>query len=173
MDENERLVRESLEYAEQLYGKALAPAAFHVEEVFKPRHADWDRAKNHVTIQIPLNMNQVDRKGELAHEAFHVFSPATRNEGTYFGEGLATLLAIEQRNYHPFPDDIKYREAVSLVRRLIAMCPDSVEKLLSARKRISLVTADDIAAICKGFPASDAQHLVRKFFLFTLALPRS
>ena len=74
------------------------------------------------------------------------------------------MLAIEQRHYFPFPRDIKYNKALSLVRGLIVRCPDSVRNLLGMRKRVALVSESDIASVCKGFPASDAQRLVRKFY---------
>lgn len=164
MTPNQRLVNESLAYAEKLYGKPPAPATFDVQEVRDALHADWDALKNHVTIRIPTNMSDADRKGQLAHESFHIFSPVTLAEATYLDEGLATLLAVEHRQYSPFPDQTKYYEALELVRRLIATCPDSVRNLLSARKRIALVSEQDISAVCKDFPASEAKLLVRKFY---------
>jgi len=96
MTRNESLVHASLAYAEQLYGRPPAAAAtFDVQEVPNARHADWDGVNNHVTIRIPPNMNDIDREGQLAHESFHVFSPATLAEATYFDEGFATYLAVQ------------------------------------------------------------------------------
>jgi hypothetical protein len=165
MTRNEYLVHESLAFVEKFYGKSPTRAAtFEVQEVPGARHADWDSVKNHVTIRIPPNMKDIDREGQLAHEAFHVFSPATLDEATYMDEGLATLLAIEHRHYFPCADDIKYNEALSLVRRLIETCGDSVRNLLNERKRIAFVSEADIAAVCNQFSPSDAQRLVRKFY---------
>ena len=64
----------------------------------------------------------------------------------------------------PHPNDAKYREALLLVERLIDTCPDSIRELLGLRGRVALVSANDIAAVCKKFPSSGANLLVRKFY---------
>jgi hypothetical protein len=164
MTKNEMLVRESLDYAQKLYQLPRVGVTFDVHEEPNARHADWDRGKNHVTIRIPPNMNDVDREGQLAHESFHVLSPASLDEANYLDEGLATLLAVRHRNYHPMPDDQKYRDAKRLAEQLVTACPQSIAKLLSLRKRVALVLANEIINVCAGFPPADAQLLVRKFY---------
>ena len=124
---------------------------------------DWNDVTNHVTIRLP-KWDEVHRKGQLAHESFHVFSPAKLSEATYLDEGLATLNAKQCQNYMPHPKDPKYHEALSLVERLIDTCPDSIRKLLSLKGRVALVLASDIIAVCEKFPLSDANLLVRKFY---------
>jgi hypothetical protein len=162
---NEDLVRQFLATAEELYG-APPPvrATFEVQEISGELHAEWDRERNHVTIRIQPGWDDYQRKGRLAHESFHVFSPATLSEATYLDEGLAALLAKHGLNYLPFPDQTKYCEALSLVERLIATCPKSVRKLIDRGRRIAIVSASDIVAACHKFPASDADLLVRKFY---------
>jgi len=106
-------------------------------------------------VSIP-NWGDVHRKGQLAHESFHVFSPAKQPEATYLDEGLATLNAKQSQNYNPHPNS-KYHEALSLVEDLIATCSDSIRELVS-------VLASDIIAVCKKFHSDKAYLLVRKFY---------
>jgi hypothetical protein len=164
MAKNDMLVGESLNYAQKLYQLAPVCVTFDVQEVPKARHADWDGTKNHVTIRIPPNMNDVDREGQLAHESFHILSPATLGDATYLDEGLAALLAARHRNYYPMPNDQKYCDALRLAEQLVTACPQSIAKLLSLRKRVALVSANDIINACNGFPPSDARLLARKFY---------
>jgi len=160
---NDDLVRGFIADLEKLYGASpIERATFEIQEVPDALHAEWNDVKNHVTIRIP-NWGDVHRKGQLAHESFHVFSPAKQPEATYLDEGLATLNAKQSQNYNPHPNS-KYREALSLVEDLIATCSDSIRELLSLRGRIALVSASDIIAVCKKFDLDKADLLVRKFY---------
>src|SRR5207244_10115885 len=97
---NKSLVRGFIAEAEKLFGTPPpVRATFEVQEVPNALHADWDDLKNHVTIRIPPDWGELHREGQLAHESFHVFSPAKPSEATYLDEGLATLLAKHCRNY--------------------------------------------------------------------------
>jgi hypothetical protein len=162
---NQDLVTKFLEDAENFF---CAPrpvrATFDVQEIPNALHADWDAARNHVTIRIQPGWDDYQRRGRLAHESFHVFSPATLAEATYLDEGLATLLAKQCLSYLPPPDQKKYCEALSLTERLIAACPGAIKKLTRGGKRIALASANDIVSVCKDFPAGDADLLVRKFY---------
>jgi hypothetical protein len=162
---NEDLVAQILEEAERFY-RAARPvgATFEVQEVPDALHADWDKGRNHVTIRIQPGWEEYQRHGRLAHEAFHVFSPATIAEATYLDEGLATLLAKHCCNYLPPPDQTKYCLALCLVERLIGTCPKCIGKPVSGGRRIALVSGSDIIAACKKFPPADADLLVRRFY---------
>jgi hypothetical protein len=164
MSSDDDLVHGFIADLEKRYGKRpIKPPTFEFQEVPNALHADWNDVRNHVTIRLP-NWGEVHRKGQLAHESFHVFSPVKPSEATYLDEGLATLNAKQCQNYMPHPDSAKYHEALSLVEHLIDTCPDSIRKLLSLRGRIALVSPSDIVAVCKKFPLSDANLLVRKFY---------
>ena len=163
---NDDLVRGFLTDLEKRYGKPIGKCAdFDVQEVPDTRHADWDDVKNHVTIRIPPGMDEIDRKGQLAHESFHAFSPAKLSEATYLDEALATLFAKQSQHYNPYPDNSKYCEALSLVERLTETCSDDcIRKLLGLKGRIALVSANDIVGVCKDFLSADAHLLVRRFY---------
>jgi hypothetical protein len=149
---------------EKRYGKPpIKPPTFKIEEVPDALHAEWNDVTNHVTIRLP-NWGDVHRKGQLAHESFHVFSPAKQSEATYFDEGLATLNAKRSQDYKPHAGS-KYHDALTLVEHLIDICSDDcVRKLLSYKGRIALVSASEIIDVCKKFPLTDANLLVRKFY---------
>jgi hypothetical protein len=122
MSNDDDLVRGFVADLEKRFGTPpIKQPTFEFQEVPDALHADWDDVKNHVTIRLP-NWGEVHRKGQLAHESFHVFSPAKQNEATYLDEGLATLNAKQQQNYMPHPKDAKYNEALSLVEKLIGIC---------------------------------------------------
>ena len=165
MSNDDDLVRGFVADLEKRFGTPpIKKPTFEFQEVPDALHADWDDVKNHVTIRLP-NWGEVHRKGQLAHESFHVFSPAKQNEATYLDEGLATLNAKQQQNYMPHPKDAKYNEALSLVEKLIGICSDDcIRRLLALKGRIALVSASEIVAVCKDFPLSDANLLVRKFY---------
>jgi hypothetical protein len=161
---NDDLVRGFITDLEKRYGKPpIKPPTFEFQEVPDALEAVWNDVTNHVTIRLP-KWGEVHRKGQLAHESFHVFSPAKQPEATYLDEGLATLNAKQRENYNAYADQ-KYHEALLLVEQLIATCPDSIRKLLSLKGRIALVSANDIVAVCKKFPLADADRLVHKFYL--------
>ena len=163
MSNDDDLVRGFIADLEKLYGTPpIKRPTFEFQEVPNALHTEWNDATNYVTIRLP-NWGEIHRKGQLAHESFHVFSPARQSEATYLDEGLATLNAKQSQNYKPHPKS-KYHEASSLVEHLIATCPDSIRKLLSLKGRIALVAASDIIAVCKDFPLSDANLLLRKFY---------
>jgi len=161
---DEDLVRSFIADLEKRYGKPpIDPASFEFQEVPNALHADWNDVTNHVTIRLP-DWGEFHRKGQLAHESFHVFSPAKQSEATYLDEGLATLNAKQSRDYKPDPNS-KYHEASALVERLIEMCSDDCIRRLFIRKgRIALVSASDIVAVCDKFSPADANLLVRKFY---------
>jgi hypothetical protein len=161
---NDDLVCGFIADLEKLYGAPpIERATFEFQEVPNALHADWNDVTNHVTIRLP-NWGEVHRKGQLAHESFHVFSPAKLSEATYLDEGLATLNAKQSQNYMPHPNYAKYYEALSLIEDLIATCSDSIRDLLSLRGRIAFVSANDIVAACKKFDLDKAELLVRKFY---------
>ena len=164
MPNDDDLVRGFIADLEKLYGiPPIKRATFEIQEVPDALHADWNDVTNHVTIRLP-NWGEVHRKGQLAHESFHVFSPAKQSEATYLDEGLATLNAKQSQDYKPHRNS-KYHEALVLVERLIEMCSDDCIRRLFIRKgRIALVSASDIAAVCDKFPSADANLLVRKFY---------
>ncbi len=158
------LVRGFIADLEKRYGTPpLKRPTFDFQEVPDALHAEWNDVTNHVIIRLP-NWGKVHRKGQLAHESFHVFSPAKLSEATYLDEGLATLSAKQSENYMPHPNDAKYRDALLLVEHLIATCSDSIRGLLGLRGRIALVSANDIVAVCKKFDLDKAELLVRKFY---------
>ncbi|SRR5436190_21178964 len=158
------LVRSFIADLEKRYGNPpINPASFEFQEVPNALHADWNDVTNHVTIRLP-NWGEIHRQGQLAHESFHVFSPAKQSEATYLDEGLAALNAKRSHDYKPHPNS-KYHEALALVERLIEMCSDDCIRRLFIRKgRIALVSASDIVAVCDKFSPADANLLVRKFY---------
>jgi len=164
MSNDDDLVRGFIADLEKLYGTPpIKRPTFEFQEVPNALHAEWNDATNYVTIRLP-NWGEIHRKGQLAHESFHVFSPAKQSEATYLDEGLATLNAKQSQNYKPHPKS-KYHEALSRVEQLIGICSDDcIRKLLSLKGRIALVSASDIVAVCKKFPLPDADRLVRKFY---------
>src|SRR5438477_6019110 len=100
---NEDLVRQFLATAEKFYG-VLPPvrATFEVQEVSGELHAEWDKERNHVTIRIQQGWDDYQRKGRLAHESFHVFSPATLSEATYLDEGTRRIACKALPQLPPF-----------------------------------------------------------------------
>src|SRR5207249_1760667 len=162
MSNDDDSVRGFVAGLEKRFGKPpIKQPTFEFQEVPDALHADWNEVTNHVTIRLP-NWGEVHRKGQLAHESFHVFSPAKQVEATYLDEGLATLNAKQRENYMPHRNS-KYREALSLAEHFIKTCSDDcIRKLLSLRGRIALVSASDIVAVCKKVPLADANRLVRK-----------
>ena len=118
------LVRGFIADLEKRFGAPpIKCATFEIQNVPDALHADWDDVKNHVTIRLQ-KWGEFHRKGrQLAHESFHVFSPAKQGEATYLDEGLATLNAKDQ-NYSPHPDS-EYHVALSLVEHLIPIPSES------------------------------------------------
>src|SRR5437867_4332792 len=77
-ESNEDLVRQFLATAEEFYGVPPPErATFEVQEVSGELHAEWDKERSHGTIRIQPGWDDYQRNGRLAHESFHVFSPAT------------------------------------------------------------------------------------------------
>ena len=99
------LVNDFLTQAEEFYGPRFPGVTFEVRE--SPANgaldSNFNPAANRVIIRIPADRQGNDRTGALAHESFHVFSPATPAELKILDEGLATQFAFRVVNYHPPP----------------------------------------------------------------------
>jgi hypothetical protein len=164
---NQELVEEFITEAQRRFGKRTNLPGFSVEDVINgPQDATWDEGKNHVHIRIS-GWDDFHRKGQLAHESIHVWSPATNREATYLDEGLATFFAVDFCKYHKPqpPNQANYLEALDLVSRLIVAQPDCIKELTSTGTRIALLTESDILRVCTTCAPSDAERLLHKFYV--------
>ncbi|SRR6266568_1814545 len=164
---NEDLVEEFLKKAEKRYGPRFDGVRFEVQESRPGGElgSHWDESTNRVTIRLPKEQSDYDRKGQLAQESIHVLSPAKEKEAKEFDRGLATFFAVHVEGY-PRPDrnQPNYLAALEAVERLNERCPDAVRKLLSAHQRLALISAEQIIKVCPGFLESDARFLVQPIY---------
>jgi hypothetical protein len=101
--------------------------------------------------------------GALAHESFHVFSPATPAELKILDEGLATQFTFRVVNYHAPVNLWNYRAAWAVVDWLAHLCPNAIRELRSEKPRVALIEANDILRVCNGFPDYWAHFLAERF----------
>jgi hypothetical protein len=164
-DMNVALVLEFVAEAEKRYGSRVPDIGVDVMEGDGP-HTQFFEGRKHATVRIPLGLKDFDRRGQLAHEAIHVFSPADLDEATYLDEGVAAIFAAEIQNYYPPQDKehLMYWSALSVSACLIQMHPTSIQELMKRCVRLARVKSDDILAVCPSFPKVSAHFLARKFY---------
>ena len=163
---DKNLVNDFLTQAEELYGPRLPGVTFEVRES-PPRGAldsTFNSAQNHVIIRIPADRQRNDRIGALAHESFHVFSPATPAELKILDEGLATQFAFRMVNYHAPINLWNYRAAWAVVDWLDHLCPNAVRELRRAQPRVALIEENEIIRVCRELPVYWAHFLVQRFY---------
>jgi len=100
----------------------------------------------------------------LAHESFHVFSPATPDEAKVLDEGLATRFAFRVRNYQPPVNVWNYRAAWAVVDWLDNLYPNAIQELRRAQPRVALIEENEIRRVCMELPAYWAHFLGHRFY---------
>ena len=160
------LVNDFLTQAEEFYGPRFPGVTFEVRE--SPANgaldSNFNPAANRVIIRIPADRQGNDRTGALAHESFHVFSPATPAELKILDEGLATQFAFRVVNYHPPLNFWDYRAAWAIVDWLDHLCPNAVLELRRAQPRVALIEENEIVRVCRELPGYWAHFLVQRFY---------
>ena len=122
-----------------------------------------------VVIQITSScLNDLNRAVyQVAHESIHCLYPTGNYNPNYLDEGLATHFSIEytQANGHgPWSSgDLKYDEALDLVKQLFSIDSDIIKKLRQIEPCIPLVTKELLLKINSKISDDLASNLTRKF----------
>lgn len=159
------LIRGFLLQAEIWYGPRTPGITFSVEERHGgPLQAVFNPGAAHVAVHLPANLNQIDLEGQLAHESFHVFSPATPEEAKILDEGLATQFAFRVRNYRPPVNQWSYQAAWAVVEWLNYLRQNAIQELRHGQPRVALVEENEILRVCSRLPRYWANFLIQRFY---------
>ena len=152
--------------AEEQYGERAHEVEFSVQERRGgPIAVEFhNESLTEATVHIEADIDDNQRRFQLALEGFHLLSPVPRHEVTFFEEGLSQIFAFRETVGLLPSGDPHYRKARDLCEGLENICGnDIIRRLRERQPYISRVEPADVIALCPCFPAEDAESLCERW----------
>jgi hypothetical protein len=168
--ECKKLIGEFLLAAEKRYGKCVKPIKISVVEA-KCEHPEvfFDGSFTQATIKIQENVDENQRRYQLAQEVLHCLSPVPPQELTALEEGLSQVFALSlSEGVGILKTNPKYAKARELCESLAKTCgADIIRRLRDEKQRyISRLTSANVLELCPAFPPEDAELLCNPWSTF-------
>ena len=165
-NDSKQILLDLLVLAEEQYGERAHEVEFSVQERRGgPIAVEFhNESLTEAIVHIRADIDDNQRRFQLALEGFHLLSMVPRHEVTSFEEGLSQIFALSETVGLLPSNDVHYKKARELCQRLLAECGDDiVRRLREIQPYISRITPTQIIDLCPEFPKADAESLCQRW----------